>query len=169
MNHAALTGTTIVVPGSISNLGPSFDALSVAVQLYIRLTIVDVVPTAPDTVEWMFDGQSPSGDNRIATAYDLARARVGTPAPGLRVRVASDIPQTAGLGSSAAAAVAGLRLYEAVTAPRAPLDVARRSPPSSRAIPTTPPRRCSADWPSAASLATAGSRRGRRPGRTRFA
>ena len=122
MNHAALTGTTIVVPGSISNLGPSFDALSVAVQLYIKLTIVDVVPAAPDTVEWMFDGQPPSGDNRIATAYDLARARVGTPAPGLRVRVASDIPQTAGLGSSAAAAVAGLRLYEAVTAPRAPLE-----------------------------------------------
>ena len=45
-------------------------------------------------------------------------SEVGVAAPGLRVQVSSDIPQTAGLGSSAAAAVAGLRLYEAVTAPR---------------------------------------------------
>jgi homoserine kinase len=118
VTDTALTGTTIVVPGSISNLGPSFDALSVAVQLYLRLTIVDVVPSAPDTIEWTFDGQAPSGENRIESAYRLARERIGTPAPGLRVRVASDIPQTAGLGSSAAAAVAGLRLYEAVTSPR---------------------------------------------------
>ena len=44
------------------------------------------------------------------------------PAPGLRVQVSSEIPQTAGLGSSAAAAIAGLRLYEAVTAPRPPED-----------------------------------------------
>ncbi len=32
----------IVVPGSISNLGPGFDALSVAVQLYLRARIVEV-------------------------------------------------------------------------------------------------------------------------------
>jgi homoserine kinase len=29
-------GPNIVVPGSISNLGPGFDALSVAVQVYLR-------------------------------------------------------------------------------------------------------------------------------------
>jgi homoserine kinase len=34
------------------------------------------------------------------------------------VQVSSEIPQTAGLGSSAAAAIAGLRIYEAVTAAR---------------------------------------------------
>jgi homoserine kinase len=112
----------IVVPGSISNLGPSFDALAVAVQLYLRVHVLEVLPTAPDTIEWEFDGQGPSGENRIESAYRLARQRVGLPAPGLRVRVSSEIPQTAGLGSSAAAAVAGLRLYEAFTGPRAPME-----------------------------------------------
>ena len=116
MQHA-----DIVVPGSISNLGPSFDAMSVAVQIYLRVRVVERRDDAPDTIEWEFAGQAPSGENRIESAYRLARERVGVPAPGLRVRVESDIPQTAGLGSSAAAAVAGLRLYAAVTSPRTPL------------------------------------------------
>ncbi len=115
------TGTEIAVPGSTSNLGPSFDALSVAVQLYLRVQVLDVRPSAPDTIEWEFVGSGPTGENLIETAYRLARSRVGISAPGLRVRVSSEIPQTAGLGSSAAAAVAGLRLYEAVTAPRSAL------------------------------------------------
>jgi homoserine kinase len=39
------------------------------------------------------------------------------------VRVESDIPIRAGLGSSAAATVAGMKLYEAVTSPRDPGDL----------------------------------------------
>ena len=120
--RATITGTEIVVPGSISNLGPSFDALSVAVRIYLTIRVLEVMPSAPDSIVWEFDGNGPSGENRIESAYRLARARVGVSAPGLRVRVASEIPQTAGLGSSAAAAVAGLRLYEAATTPRSILE-----------------------------------------------
>jgi homoserine kinase len=111
----------IVVPGSISNLGPGFDALSVAVQVYLRIKVEEIEADDIDAFVCEFDGAGPAGENRIASAFRLARERVGAPAPGVRVRVSSDIPQTAGLGSSAAAAVAGLRLYEALTAPR-PLD-----------------------------------------------
>jgi homoserine kinase len=118
VTQTATAGMEIGVPGSISNLGPSFDAMSVAVQLYLRVRILEVNSGAPDTIAWQFVGTGPRGENRIETAYRLARARIGLPAPGLRVQVRSDIPQTAGLGSSAAAAVAGLRLYEAVTARR---------------------------------------------------
>jgi homoserine kinase len=112
-------GTEIVVPGSISNLGPAFDSLSVAVQLYLRVRIIAVRPYDPDAIEWTFAGTAPAGENRIETAFRLARERIGAPAPGLRVEVRSDIPQTAGLGSSAAAAVAGLRLYETVAGAQA--------------------------------------------------
>ena len=118
MSANARRPVDIVVPGSISNLGPGFDALSVAVQVYLRARVLEVRPSEPDTIAWEFDGAGPAGENRIESAYRLARQRVGVAAPGLRVQISSEIPQTAGLGSSAAAAVAGLRLYESVTAPR---------------------------------------------------
>jgi homoserine kinase len=113
----------IAVPGSIANLGPGFDALSVAVQIYLRLTVTKLDASAPDSIEWEFAGDTPAGENRIETAFKLARERHGVPAPGLKVRVDSDIPQTAGLGSSAAAAVAGLRLYQALTSDDTEIDL----------------------------------------------
>jgi homoserine kinase len=111
-------GREIAVSGSISNLGPAFDALSVAVDVDLRLRIVDVRPTEPGLLDMDFGGRGPTGENRIATGFLAAQQRFGQAAPGVRVEVASEIPMKAGLGSSAAATVAGLRLYEAVTAPR---------------------------------------------------
>lgn len=108
----------IVVPGSVANLGPGFDALSVAVQIYLQITVLEVLPESPELLEMTFDGGPFAGENRIATAFTRAKAAIGEPTPGLRVRVESAIPMRAGLGSSAAATVAGLRLYEAVTGPR---------------------------------------------------
>ncbi len=120
--NAAAAGHRIAIPASISNLGPGFDALSVAVQLYLQVEIVEVRSSAPDTLEFEFIDCSVTGENRIASAFARARQTFGVEAPGLRVRVRSDIPMRAGLGSSAAASVAGLRLYESVTAPRGTSD-----------------------------------------------
>ena len=83
----------IVVPATIGNLGSGFDALSAALQLYLRLRILDVDPAAPD---------------RLVTEF------AGAPPPG-GILVSTEIPIRAGLGSSAAAAVAGLRLYQSLT------------------------------------------------------
>lgn len=108
-----LTGHEIVVPGSISNLGPGFDALSVAIALYLRVRIVELRPDVPDTIEFEFVTGAPAGENRVDTAFRRARAAAGRAAPGLRVEVRSEIPARAGLGSSGAATVAGLLLYAA--------------------------------------------------------
>jgi homoserine kinase len=113
-----LQNLSIVVPGSISNLGPGFDTLAVAVELFLRIRVLEVRSEAPDTLETVFPAGPPSGGNRIEVAWKLAREKFGKPAPGLRIEVTSDIPVTAGLGSSAAAAVAGLQLYAAVTEAR---------------------------------------------------
>ncbi len=113
-----LQNLNIVVPGSISNLGPGFDTLAVAVELFLRIRVLEVRSDAPDTLETVFPAGPPSGGNRIEVAWKLARERFGKPAPGLRIEVTSEIPVTAGLGSSAAAAVAGLQLYAAVTEAR---------------------------------------------------
>jgi homoserine kinase len=105
------------VPASVSNLGPGFDALSVAVQLYLEIEILEVLP-ATNAVEFEFVGCTVPGENRIASAFARAADVYGGNTPGVRVRVRSEIPMRAGLGSSAAAAVAGLRLYETVTVER---------------------------------------------------
>src|SRR6185369_5934567 len=109
---------TIVVPGSISNLGPGFDALSVAVSVYLRLSAIEVLPNSPGVLDMDFGAVTPPGENRIETGFRRAQTHFGEPAPGVRLKVQSDIPMRGGLGSSAAATVAGFKLYEALTRPR---------------------------------------------------
>jgi homoserine kinase len=114
----------ITVPGSVANLGPGFDALAVAVRLYLQLDIVDIRPAAPGQLLCTFvGGPALVGENRIERAFRLAIERLGGETPGLVVEVRSDIPMRAGLGSSAAATVAGLRLYEALTGQRQAADL----------------------------------------------
>jgi homoserine kinase len=57
------------------------------------------------------------GKNAVERAYQAIARWTGLKAPSVLVEVESDIPMTAGLGSSAAAAVAGLRMFERVTQP----------------------------------------------------
>ncbi len=123
MSAAGIDGSSIVVPGSVSNLGPGFDALSVAVTVYLRLSILEIRPDAPGRLDMEFAGGAPPGENRVESGFRAAERHFGDAAPGLRVRVESDIPMRAGLGSSAAATVAGLKLYERVTTPRDPGDL----------------------------------------------
>ena len=54
------------------------------------------------------------GVNALEQAFDAMARRTGTRTPTVVVDVASDIPMAAGLGSSAAATVAGLRIFERV-------------------------------------------------------
>jgi homoserine kinase len=119
MHPAASAPQDIVVPGSVSNLGPGFDALSVAVGVYLRVRVLERTPPGEGhPLQFQFVGPAPTGENRIVTAFDLACQRYGRPRSGLRVEASTDIPMRAGLGSSAAATVAGLRLYERLTSPR---------------------------------------------------
>lgn len=107
------------VPASIANIGPGFDTLAVAVQLYLRLRVQRV--PGRGTVEFSFAGPPPDGENYVERAFNfLANQRAGDPLPSVRVEIQSDIPQKSGLGSSAAATVAGLRLYEAMAGPLSP-------------------------------------------------
>lgn len=105
----------ISVPGSIANLGPGFDTLAVAVQLYLRLHVR--VEPGTNELRFNFRGRKLDGENYIERAFHFIARQHGDAFPSLSVEVDSDIPTRAGLGSSAAATVAGLRLYEAATNP----------------------------------------------------
>ena len=105
----------IRVPGSIANIGPGFDTLAVAVQLYLTLH-VRIVPGTGE-MHFEFVNQKLEGENYIERSCRFIAARHNYALPSLDVKVESEIPMKGGLGSSAAATVAGLRLYEALAGP----------------------------------------------------
>jgi homoserine kinase len=107
--------TEIRVPGSIANLGPGFDTLAVAVQLYLTLQVT-VLP-GKGRRDYHFTHCGPGGENCIEKAFRSLAGEAAEDLPSLRIEVQSEIPPSAGLGSSAAATVAGLRLYELVSGP----------------------------------------------------
>ncbi|MCU1312466.1 MAG: homoserine kinase [Acidobacteriaceae bacterium] len=103
----------IHVPASIANLGPGFDTLAVAVNLYLSLVVER--RDSMDEISFDFIGCDPTGDNLIHEAFNHLRHEYGRPLPSIHVEVRSQIPPRSGLGSSAAATVAGLRLFELVS------------------------------------------------------
>jgi homoserine kinase len=88
------------VPASSANLGPGYDAMAAAVALHLELEV-------EETGEF---GVDPGGlevstgrDNLVVRAFETLH-----PADGIAFRLHSEIPLARGLGSSAAAIVAGL-------------------------------------------------------------
>lgn len=105
------------VPGSVANLGGGFDTLGVAVQLYVRAAVVDVRDDGGTRLVVTRCSPPVSGTNALERAFAAIARRTGRPAPSVFVEVTSEVPMAAGLGSSAAATVAGLRIFEHVTGP----------------------------------------------------
>jgi homoserine kinase len=108
---------TVRVPATSANLGPGFDALGLALGLY---DVVEV-EVRPDGVEVEVvgegEGQVPlDRSHLVVRAMDVAAQQWGiAPAPGLRLTAHNAIPHGRGLGSSAAAVVAGITLAELLT------------------------------------------------------
>jgi homoserine kinase len=99
----------IRVPASTANLGAGFDALGMALALY---DTVDVAVTSVDTVVEVTGegaGQVPADDTHLVVrALRAACDALGLPLPGVFLRCHNAIPHGRGLGSSAAAIVAGV-------------------------------------------------------------
>lgn len=105
----------ISVPASIANLGPGFDTLAVAVQLYLRLHVKRA--SGKNKLNFRFVNAPIDGENYIERAFQFLARQRGEDFPSFHIDVISDIPPKSGLGSSAAATVAGLRLYETIAGP----------------------------------------------------
>jgi homoserine kinase len=88
------------VPASSANLGPGYDTLAAALSFYLEL---EVEETGEFSVECDSPGVPCDRSNLCVRAFEALH-----PADGLTFRIKSDIPVSAGLGSSAAAIVAGL-------------------------------------------------------------
>ena len=103
------------VPGSVANLGGGFDTLGVAVQLFLRATIVDIQDDGGAKLVVAKSVPAVRSRNQLERAFEVIAKRTRRHAPTVFVEVSSEIPMAAGLGSSGAATVAGLRVFERVT------------------------------------------------------
>jgi homoserine kinase len=107
----------IVVPASVANLGPGLDTLAVALELYLHVRAQALPGLGKNELRFDFVGFELDGENFIERAFRFMTVRDSVDFPSLSLEVRSEIPSRSGLGSSAAATVAGLRLYEALFGP----------------------------------------------------
>jgi homoserine kinase len=91
---------TVRVPASSANLGPGYDVLAAALELELEL---EVEETGEFAVACDVEGVPLDRTNLCVRAFERLH-----PADGVRFTIRSQIPSSAGLGSSAAAIVAGL-------------------------------------------------------------
>jgi homoserine kinase len=110
--RARLSGYGFSVPGSAANLGPGFDTLAVALQLYLHVRVVATGDGPPNRLHFDYGGRTLTGDNYVDRAFRTLAEEEGIEVPSISIAVSSDIPMRGGLGSSGAATVAGLRLFE---------------------------------------------------------
>src|SRR6201981_819591 len=103
------------IPASTANLGAGFDCLALALEMYLTVrATVQISPGSRTLARTRGVGsaslpKSPE-QNLIFRAMRHAAEKEGFQLPAVRLAVKNEIPMAGGLGSSAAAAIAGTAL-----------------------------------------------------------
>ncbi|AUN17688.1 homoserine kinase [Clostridium botulinum] len=93
------------VPATSANIGPGFDCLGVAVNIYNKFFVEEIEEGL------IFEGcadKFKNENNLIYVAMKKCFDKIGYKPTGLRIKIESDIPVSRGLGSSAACVVGGI-------------------------------------------------------------
>ena len=101
---------TVRVPASSANLGPGFDVLALALDLHLE---VDARESPKTSIAWEGEGAGEvplTGKNLLVRSAQEPFAGWIRPLQGVALQVRNQIPIGRGLGSSAAAIVAGITL-----------------------------------------------------------
>lgn len=110
----------IQVPSSTSNLGAGFDCFGLALKLYLTVR-ANVVSESAEPCRVTTTGASENETlprnavNLIYRAMSFAARRESASLPPVELNVHNEIPLASGLGSSAAAIVAGIKLGGLIT------------------------------------------------------
>ncbi|SFE17522.1 homoserine kinase [Lentibacillus persicus] len=109
-----MTPFEIRVPASSANIGPGFDSMGLALDLYLTVAVYpsdkwQVFQNSPH-----LPNQTDDEDHYILQMARSVAARWNQELPACRLRIESEIPLARGLGSSASAIVAGIELADQV-------------------------------------------------------
>jgi len=121
----------VCLPASTSNLGPGFDCFGLALKLYLTVRCA-VVPGAKEPCRVRTTGAKENhalprnAANLIYRAMSFAARRESLSLPPVDLVVHNEIPLASGLGSSAAAIVAGIKLCALVSGKELPPPVIDR-------------------------------------------
>ena len=115
MDAGSIREVRVRVPASSGNLGPGFDALGMAYAIHDEVTAMvspAAVPAAPRTevtVTGEGAGELPLNDSHLVVRAMRRTFEVnGVPQPDITLACVNTIPHGKGLGSSAAAVIAGI-------------------------------------------------------------
>ena len=98
---------TVKVPATTANLGPGFDAMGMALDLWNTVTVTE--GNSGVSIEGEGEDELPRDEsNVVVSGINSALRALGADAPEFAVRCENRIPLARGLGSSSAATVAGL-------------------------------------------------------------
>ncbi|HXA84810.1 MAG TPA: homoserine kinase [Candidatus Dormibacteraeota bacterium] len=101
------------MPATSANLGCAFDCGGLALKLYLKTSYTP--SRSSDSLTLEYHGRAPDripldDSNLVLSSFRYACAHLGRAVPEGHIQVESDIPVGVGLGSSAAAVIAGLVL-----------------------------------------------------------
>lgn len=105
---AATDGVIVKVPASTANLGPGFDTLGMALELYSYIEMAAATETEIFLYGDQMQGIPTDKRNLIYKVAQMVFEVANVAVPELRISMYSDIPLTRGLGSSASAIVGGM-------------------------------------------------------------
>lgn len=117
------TRAAVRVPATSANLGPGFDALGLALDLCDDLELEATTGGVEIEVEGEGAASVPTGeDHLVVQALRRGLDHAGAPQVGVRLHAMNRIPHGRGLGSSAAATIAGLLLARGLVSDPEALD-----------------------------------------------
>lgn len=110
----SLRNVTVKVPATTANLGPAFDCVGLALDLFNSVTLA-----IADKQSFVITGEGEkflpkSADNRVFKAVQAVYSEINKPLPTLALSCDNRIPLVRGLGSSSAAALGGLAAANAL-------------------------------------------------------
>jgi len=113
----------VAVPASSANLGPGFDAIGLALDLWVRATVQPALHFAISFKAGKYVPTNAGFENEIVRGLD--RVLHGE-RPNVSILIENDIPLGKGLGASAAGAVLGIAIGAELAAERPSLETLAR-------------------------------------------